>query len=148
MVVSPSYVLLFAMVLFEFFNFLHILFVCNTETNAVLYNVFNYWNILFQKKKFSISGTYHSNSFADENHEICPICFKSFSNNRNLKRHMKTHVGERRFLCSVCQKGFTRKDYLECHMRIHTGERPFKCSACDFECNQKSSLRRHFEKHQ
>ena len=37
----------------------------------------------------------------------CEICYKGFTDNDNLTRHIRTHTREKRYICDVCNKGFT-----------------------------------------
>ena len=43
---------------------------------------------------------------------VCYICNKSFSQNLNLKQHIKIHSGEKLFKCEVCLITFQRKSNL------------------------------------
>uniref|UniRef100_A0A4W4EEL1 Ovo-like zinc finger 1b n=1 Tax=Electrophorus electricus TaxID=8005 RepID=A0A4W4EEL1_ELEEL len=76
----------------------------------------------------------------------CPICHKTFSNTRMIKRHLRSHSDFRRYPCEYCGKGFNDTFDLKRHVRTHTGVRPFKCSMCDKAFTQRCSLESHLKK--
>ncbi|XP_072518635.1 putative transcription factor Ovo-like 1 [Salminus brasiliensis] len=76
----------------------------------------------------------------------CPVCHKTFSNTRMVKRHLKSHNDFKKYSCEHCGKGFNDTFDLKRHVRTHTGVRPFKCSACDKAFTQRCSLEAHLKK--
>ncbi|RWS23116.1 Huckebein-like protein [Leptotrombidium deliense] len=97
----------------------------------------------------------------------CPHCQVSFSNNGQLKGHIRIHtgnffrqfayvkqqnvcIGERPFACDHqnCGKTFTRNEELTRHKRIHTGLRPYSCSVCAKRFGRKDHLKKHVKTHQ
>ena len=73
----------------------------------------------------------------------CEICNSSFSLQRLLNRHMKTHSFYKRYQCQFCGKGFNDTFDLKRHIRTHTGIKPFKCDHCDKSFTQRCSLEAH-----
>ncbi|XP_018088359.1 zinc finger and BTB domain-containing protein 6 isoform X1 [Xenopus laevis] len=74
---------------------------------------------------------------------LCLQCGKTFTQKKNLNRHIRGHMGIRPFQCSVCLKTFTAKSTLQDHMNIHSGDRPYKCNCCDMDFKHKSALKKH-----
>ncbi|XP_044043437.1 zinc finger protein 594-like isoform X5 [Siniperca chuatsi] len=56
----------------------------------------------------------------------CSVCGKQFSQNSNLKRHMKIPTGEKPFSCSVCSRGFIQK----VNLTLHTEQKRYSCTVC------------------
>ncbi|XP_057371136.1 zinc finger protein 358-like [Daphnia carinata] len=80
----------------------------------------------------------------------CPHCQVAFSNNGQLKGHVRSHTGERPFKCDEesCGKTFTRNEELTRHKRIHTGLRPFSCAVCSKRFGRRDHLKKHSRIHQ
>ncbi|XP_037735819.1 zinc finger and BTB domain-containing protein 6 [Chelonia mydas] len=74
---------------------------------------------------------------------LCLQCGKTFTQKKNLNRHIRGHMGIRPFQCMVCLKTFTAKSTLQDHLNIHSGDRPYKCHCCDMDFKHKSALKKH-----
>ena len=75
------------------------------------------------------------------NFYVCKICSKTYSNSRDLDRHMTQHREQtRRFGCEVCGKRFTHGLSLKWHMNIHTGAKPYTCNVCGKQFAAKANV--------
>ncbi|XP_039978081.1 zinc finger protein 629-like [Xiphias gladius] len=93
-------------------------------------NVSDDWKVT-RENQSGLNSLKSNGCFTSEKSFHCSECGKRFSQNSNLKTHMRIHTGEKPFSCSVCGKRFIQKIHLKHHMSRHTGEKPFSCSVCD-----------------
>lgn len=76
----------------------------------------------------------------------CSVCFKTFANPNNLKRHMLIHSGVKAFECDVCQRRFNQKITMQTHRLTH-GQDPLVCVECDQIFPSKQAIQDHEAEH-
>ena len=76
----------------------------------------------------------------------CDFCENTFSDNNNLKTHIKNiHSDEgKRQNCSQCKLTFANTTNLKRHLKtIHEGKKDFQCGFCPKNYAAKCDLKRH-----
>lgn len=76
---------------------------------------------------------------------LCDVCGKSFTLQRYLTIHLRSHSKEKPYNCDECGKTFTQMSSVTVHKRLHSGER-FHCSVCDRGFLTRTVLRTHIRK--
>ncbi|KAH8234173.1 hypothetical protein KR038_002824 [Drosophila bunnanda] len=78
------------------------------------------------------------------NEHRCPICNKTSTNSRALKRHIyHNHQCERKFKCGMCEKAFKRPQDLREHTSTHTGEVLYTCPNCPMTFFSNANMYKH-----
>lgn len=70
---------------------------------------------------FVLSSLYETFSFSGEKPYQCEFCEKAFTQNGDLNKHKRVHVGENTYKCTEpdCTDAFRLQMELRDHMRIH-----------------------------
>jgi len=77
----------------------------------------------------------------------CPLCFKSYTTNHNMRRHYETvHAKKTEFKCPTCGREFGLKFNLTTHVRtVHEQVRAHTCPECGVSFGASQALKRHRE---
>ena len=78
-------------------------------------------------------------------HYKCDVCSSTFSEKKNLKRHLETvHLKHRPYQCEKCNFTTPHNSTLLNHkIAFHEGLKPHKCSRCNYASSYKKNLKRH-----
>ncbi|XP_062935266.1 zinc finger protein ZFAT isoform X2 [Cynocephalus volans] len=119
--------------------------------------------------KYKLQAHLKVHTELDKRSYSCPVCEKSFSEDRLIKSHIKTNhpevsmstisevlgrrvqlkglIGKRAMKCPYCDFYFMKNGSdLQRHIWAHEGKQ-FKCTVCDYTAAQKPQLLRHMEQH-
>lgn len=84
---------------------------------------------------------------------LCTLCPVAFATNKQLSRHLNTHIKTLKngsggsLKCPVCEMQLSCASSLKRHMVTHTGIKPYKCDECGQSFSQREVLKRHMDIH-
>ncbi|KAK7469742.1 hypothetical protein BaRGS_00036224 [Batillaria attramentaria] len=79
---------------------------------------------------------------------LCDLCGKSFNHVQSMRAHRRTvHFGEKPYSCESCGNRFSDQHNLKRHMRIHDNAYPYECEICKKKYRHSNSLKAHLKIH-
>lgn len=80
----------------------------------------------------------------------CELCYKSFSTEERLSKHMAVHGSDemKPLACQYCGKRFLNNSALACHVKVHASRiNTYDCPICGTPFNQIHALKEHVHIH-
>ncbi|KAK6963452.1 zinc finger protein 37-like isoform X2 [Biomphalaria glabrata] len=75
---------------------------------------------------------------------LCDLCGQSFNHPHSMNLHRRTvHFGEKPYSCNVCSHSFSDHRNLRRHMRIHENSYPYSCPVCNQQFRHSNTLKLH-----
>ncbi|KAM3965278.1 uncharacterized protein ACR2FA_000663 [Aphomia sociella] len=92
--------------------------------------------------------TYHIRKHTGENLETCPICSKLFTSACSLREHMKIHQARKgKVKCPLCDKTYQDERYMLRHLRTTHTRSHYSCPICNKSLTSTAGLRHHVLTH-
>ena len=77
----------------------------------------------------------------------CKVCHKSYTVEKHLKMHMRSHSGLKPFSCQFCNKSFAYQHVLKLHQVQHYSSRVYQCTLCQTTFPSKKDMETHIMTH-
>ena len=75
----------------------------------------------------------------------CHMCEKSFSEERDLIKHVKSHGVLKPYKCEFCGQSFSNRSRFTKHVKAHSKTNTYKCHSCGMSFVWESKLLKHLK---